>query len=188
MEIIIDLIAGGWSALSEYLSLHVITCLVPAFLIAGAISVFVSKNAILKYFGRDANRFLAYGIASVSGTILAVCSCTILPLFGGIYKRGAGIGPAVAFLYSGPAINILAITYSARLLGFDLGLGRTIGAILFSVVIGLVMAFLYRNEEKHKINDGAFASLCDDPNEKKMVAAGNFVPDTGRSTSVCCFL
>ncbi|MFA5451823.1 MAG: permease [Dehalococcoidales bacterium] len=167
MEIIIDLIAGGWNALSEYLSLHVITCLVPAFLIAGAISVFVSKNAILKYFGRDANRFLAYGIASVSGTILAVCSCTILPLFGGIYKRGAGIGPAVAFLYSGPAINILAITYSARLLGFDLGLGRTIGAILFSVVIGLVMAFLYRNEEKHKINDGAFANLCDDPNEKK---------------------
>ena len=167
MELITDLVAGGWNALLEYLSAHVITCLVPAFFIAGAISVFVSQKSVLKYFGPGANRFLSYGVASVSGTILAVCSCTVLPLFGGIYKRGAGIGPAIAFLYSGPAINVLAITYSARLLGFDLGLGRAIGAILFSVVIGLVMAFLFRDEGKHKINDGAFASLCDDPNDKK---------------------
>ncbi|MDD2251964.1 MAG: permease [Dehalococcoidales bacterium] len=167
MELLAELAQGGWNALLEYLSAHVITCLVPAFFIAGAISVFISQNAVLKYFGPNANRFLSYGVASVSGTILAVCSCTVLPLFGGIYKRGAGIGPAVAFLYSGPAINVLAITYSARLLGLDLGIARAIGAILFSVAIGLIMAFIYRNEDRNKKNDAAFANLCDDPDAKK---------------------
>ena len=147
MDYIVQLLQGGLAALVEYLSLHVLTCLIPAFFIAGAISAFVSQAAVLKYFGPSANRFLSYGVASVSGTILAVCSCTVLPLFGGIHRRGAGLGPAIAFLYSGPAINVLAIVYSARLLGFDVGLARAIGAIVFSIVIGLIMAFIFRKEE-----------------------------------------
>lgn len=141
---------SGIKALIDYLAAHVVTCLVPAFFIAGAISVFVSQASVLKYFGAQAKKYVAYSIASVSGTILAVCSCTVLPLFAGIHKRGAGLGPAIAFLYSGPAINILAIVYTARLLGWQLGVGRAIGAILFSVVIGLIMAGIFRKEEKIK--------------------------------------
>jgi uncharacterized protein len=129
---------------------HVILCLLPAFLIAGVISVFVSQASVIKYFGAKAKRWVAYTVAAVSGTILAVCSCTILPLFSSIHKRGAGLGPAVAFLYSGPAINILAIILTARILGFEMGLARVIGAVSFSVVIGLIMAFIYRKEEKAK--------------------------------------
>ncbi len=145
-----QILTGGWYALLEYLSAHVLTCLIPAFFIAGAIAVFVSQAAVMKYFGAQAKKVLAYGVASVSGTILAVCSCTILPLFAGIHKRGAGLGPAITFLYSGPAINILAIVYTARLLGFDLGLARAVGAISFSIIIGLIMAFIWRKEEKKK--------------------------------------
>ncbi len=144
---------SGWEALLEYLSAHVLTCLVPAFFVAGAIAVFVSQAAVMKYFGAGAKKVLAYSVASVSGTILAVCSCTVLPLFAGIHKRGAGLGPAIAFLYSGPAINILAVVYSARLLGFDLGAARAIGAIIFSIVIGLIMAFVWRKEEAQKANN-----------------------------------
>jgi hypothetical protein len=145
-----EVLNSGISALLEYLSAHVLTCLIPAFFIAGAIAVFVSQAAVMKYFGAQAKKVLAYGVASVSGTILAVCSCTILPLFAGIHKRGAGLGPAIAFLYSGPAINVLAIVYTARLLGFDLGLARAIGAIFFSIIIGLIMAFIWRKEESEK--------------------------------------
>jgi uncharacterized membrane protein YraQ (UPF0718 family) len=148
-----EILLGGWNALLEYLSAHVLTCLVPAFFIAGAIAVFVSQGSILKYFGANAKKLLAYSVASVSGAILAVCSCTILPLFAGIHKRGAGLGPAITFLYSGPAINILAVVYSARLLGFDLGIARAAGAIVFSVVIGLIMALIWRKEELQKAND-----------------------------------
>jgi len=126
---------------------HVLLCLIPAFFIAGAVGIFVSQGAVIKYLGAGANKFLAYTVAAVSGTILAVCSCTVLPLFSGIYKRGAGLGPAVAFLYSGPAINVLAIIMTARILGFELGLARALGAILFSVIIGLIMSFLFRNDE-----------------------------------------
>jgi uncharacterized membrane protein YraQ (UPF0718 family) len=144
-------IHGGIDAFLDYLSAHVITCLVPAFFIAGAIGVFVSQASVMKYFGAQAKKFLSYSVASVSGTVLAVCSCTVLPLFSGIYQRGAGIGPATAFLYSGPAINVLAIVYSARLLGLDLGAGRAIGAIVFSIVIGLIMALIFRKEEKEKV-------------------------------------
>jgi len=149
----IDILQSGWEALLEYLSGHVLSCLVPAFFIAGAIAVFVSHASVMKYFGAKAKKVLAYSVASVSGTILAVCSCTILPLFAGIHKRGAGLGPAIAFLYSGPAINILAVVYSARLLGFDLGVARAVGAVLFSVVIGLIMAFIWRKEESKKTNN-----------------------------------
>lgn len=129
---------------------HVILCLLPAFLIAGVISVFVSQASVIKYFGAKAKKWVAYTVASVSGTILAVCSCTILPLFSSIHKRGAGLGPAVAFLYSGPAINILAIILTARILGIELGVARFIGAVVFSVVIGVTMSLIYRKEEKAK--------------------------------------
>jgi uncharacterized membrane protein YraQ (UPF0718 family) len=149
----LSILQSGLDALLEYLSAHVLTCLVPAFFIAGAIAVFVSQAAVLKYFGAKANKFLAYGVASVSGAILAVCSCTILPLFAGIHKRGAGLGPAMTFLYSGPAINLLAIVYTARLLGYDLGFARAVGAISFSILIGLIMAFIWRKEESVKKNN-----------------------------------
>jgi len=129
---------------------HVILCLLPAFFIAGVIAVFVSQGAVMKYFGARAKKWLSYTVASVSGAILAVCSCTILPLFTSIYKRGAGLGPAIAFLYSGPAINILAIILTARILGFEMGVARVIGAVVFSVIIGLLMSLIYRKEEKIK--------------------------------------
>jgi uncharacterized membrane protein YraQ (UPF0718 family) len=133
--------------LQEYAREHVLTCLVPAFFIAGAIAVFVSQGAVLKYFGATASKVLSYSVASVSGTILAVCSCTVLPLFAGIYTRGAGIGPATAFLYSGPAINVLAIVLTARILGWELGLARAVGAVLFAVLAGLLMAFFFRKDD-----------------------------------------
>ena len=166
MEIALNLLQGGVNALLEYLSLHVLTCLVPAFFIAGAIATFISQGAVLKYFGPKAKKLVSYSVASVSGTILAVCSCTVLPLFGGIYKRGAGIGPAVAFLYSGPAINVLAIVYTARILGFDLGLARAIGAIVFAAGIGLIMALIYRKEESLKDSNAFDALLNDLPDGK----------------------
>ena len=137
----------GLKLLRWYAREHVLFCLVPAFFIAGAISVFVSQGTVMKYLGPSAKKLVAYPVAAVSGTILAVCSCTVLPLFASIHKRGAGLGPATAFLYSGPAINVLAIILTARVLGFELGLARAIGAILFSVVIGLFMHFFFRKEE-----------------------------------------
>ncbi len=133
-----------------YAQEHVLLCLIPAFFIAGAISVFVSQGAVMKYLGAKANKVLAYGVAAVSGTILAVCSCTVLPLFAGIYRMGAGLGPACAFLYSGPAINVLAIVMTARILGTEMGIARAVGAILFSVVIGLLMHFFFRKEEAER--------------------------------------
>lgn len=129
---------------------HIVLCLLPAFFIAGVIAVFVSQGSVIKYFGANAKKWLAYAVAAGSGTILAVCSCTILPLFSSIHKRGAGLGPAIAFLYSGPAINILAIILTARILGFEMGVARVIGAVSFSILIGLVMSFIYRKEEKVK--------------------------------------
>jgi uncharacterized protein len=133
--------------LQEYAREHVLVCLIPAFFIAGAISVFVSQASVLKYFGARAHKFVSYSVASVSGTVLAVCSCTVLPLFAGIYTRGAGIGPATAFLYSGPAINVLAITLTAKILGWQLGLARAVGAIVFAILTGLLMAFFFRKDD-----------------------------------------
>lgn len=130
---------------------HVILCLLPAFFIAGGIAVFVSQASVMKYLGARANKTLAYGVAAVSGTILAVCSCTVLPLFAGIYKMGAGLGPAIAFLYSGPAISVLAIIMTARILGLEIGIWRAAGAIIFSIVIGLIMHFIFRAEENLKV-------------------------------------
>lgn len=135
-----------------YAQEHVLLCLVPAFFIAGAISVFVSQASVIKYLGAKANKVLSYGVASISGTLLAVCSCTILPLFSGIYRMGAGLGPATAFLYSGPAINVLAIVLTARILGPELGIARAVGAIAFAIVIGLIMQLIFRDEEESKTN------------------------------------
>ncbi len=129
---------------------HVIFCLIPAFFIAGAIGVFISQQSVMKYLGAKAKKVTAYGVASVSGSVLAVCSCTVLPLFAGIYKMGAGLGPASAFLYSGPAINVLAIILTAKVLGAEIGIARAVGAIIFSIVIGLVMHFIFRTEELAK--------------------------------------
>ena len=136
--------------LQEYARQHVLTCLIPAFFIAGAIAVFVSQASVLKYFGAQANKILSYSVASVSGTVLAVCSCTVLPLFAGIYMRGAGIGPATAFLYSGPAINVLAIVLTAKVLGWELGLARAVGAVAFSVITGLLMALIFRKDDANR--------------------------------------
>jgi hypothetical protein len=138
--------------LKWYAREHVLLCLIPAFFIAGAITVFVSQASVMKYLGAGANKVVAYAVASVSGTVLAVCSCTVLPLFAGIYKRGAGLGPATAFLYSGPAINVLAIVLTARVLGWRLGLARALGAIVFGVVIGLIMHALFRADEQARTN------------------------------------
>jgi hypothetical protein len=145
----------------EYARRHVLLCLIPAFFIAGAISVFIRKESVIKLLGPKSNKVLAYGIASVSGTILAVCSCTVLPLFSGIYTRGAGIGPATAFLYSGPAINVLAIILTARVLGAKIGLARAVGAVAFSVIIGLLMQALFGREEKKKQDQNEFISSED---------------------------
>jgi uncharacterized membrane protein YraQ (UPF0718 family) len=163
----IEVLRGGLNGLIEYLSLHVITCLVPALFIAGAISAFASQAAIIKYFGPQTKKPLAYTVGSVSGAILAVCSCTVLPLFGGIYKRGAGLGPAIAFLFSGPAINILAIVYTANILGYELGVARAVGAIAFAIGIGLIMALIFRKEETQKVQAQALALAEADPNSKK---------------------
>jgi len=144
---------------------HVLLCLVPAFFIAGAIAVFISKASVMKYLGARANKFVAYGVASVSGSILAVCSCTVLPLFAGIYRMGAGLGPATAFLYSGPAINVLAIILTARVLGLQIGIARAVGAVIFSIVIGLLMHLIFRKEQIEKVN-GQMAETIEEPKRK----------------------
>lgn len=148
--------------LQDYARHHVLLCLVPALFIAGAIACFVSQAAVMKYFGAQAHKVVAYSVAAVSGTILAACSCTILPLFAGIYKRGAGLGPATAFLYSGPAINVLAIILTARVLGWELGVARAVGAVIFSVIIGLAMHLIYRKEEAARDTQGGFVTGEDD--------------------------
>jgi len=145
---------------------HVLLCLVPAFFIAGAISVFVSQGAVMKYLGPKANKMIAYPVAAASGTILAVCSCTVLPLFAGIHKRGAGLGPATAFLYAGPAINVLAIILTARVLGLELGVARAVGSIVFAVAIGLMMQLIFRKEEEQRANAGGLVAPESDSQRK----------------------
>ena len=152
--------------LQYYVREHVLQTLIPAFFIAGAIANFLSQGAVIKYFGGGAHKVLAYSVASVSGSVLAVCSCTVLPLFAGIYKKGAGLGPALAFLYSGPAINILAIILTARVLGWELGLARAIGAVIFAIVIGLIMALLYRKEDRGR-TESPMQGLEDEAPEKR---------------------
>ncbi len=164
--------------LSEYAQQHVILCLIPAMFIAGAITVFLNQQAVMRYLGPDAARPIAYGVASVSGAILAVCSCTVLPIFKGIYKKGAGLGPAVAFLYSGPAINILAIVLSAKVFGWKLGVARAVGAVVFSVVIGLIMAFIFRKDDAKRAADAqraVSARMFAAPDEKPARTLGQMI-------------
>ncbi len=157
----------------DYARLHVLTCLIPALFIAGAISNFISQNAVIRYFGAAARRWVSYSVASVSGAVLAVCSCTVLPLFAGLYMRGAGIGPAVAFLYAGPAINVLAIIMTARVLGWQIGVARAVGAVLFAIVIGLIMSWLFRKEEEQRLNRVKVAE--DTPSERTLAQNGIFL-------------
>jgi hypothetical protein len=145
-------ILEAFKLLQWYIINHTLACVVPAMFIAGAISTFMSQASVMKYLGHDANRALAYTVASVAGVVLAVCSCSVLPMFAGIYTMGAGLGPACSFLYSGPAINVMAIFLSARVLGFDIGLARAVGAVGFAFVIGLAMAFLFRKEERVRVD------------------------------------
>jgi uncharacterized membrane protein YraQ (UPF0718 family) len=154
-DLLLDPMMSGLNSLLDYMSQHVLTCLVPAFFIAGAIAAFVKRDAILKYFGPRTKRYISYPVAAISGTVLAVCSCTILPLFAGIYKKGSGLGPATTFLFSGPAINVLAIVYTAQVLGYDLGLARAVSAILLSVVIGFLMSVIFRKEEEKRSSEAA---------------------------------
>ncbi len=154
--------------LQDYARKHMLLCLIPAFFIAGAIAMFVSKGAVLKYFGSQAHKVVSYAVASVSGGILAVCSCTILPLFAGIYSRGAGIGPATTFLYAGPAVNVLALILTAQILGYDLGIARIVAAVVFSVIIGLIMSLIYRKEEMDRLA-GVDADLGDEESPKPLV-------------------
>jgi len=154
--------------LSDYARQHVLLCVVPALFIAGAITVFLNQRSVIRYLGPSAPKPLAYGVASISGAILAVCSCTVLPLFKGIYKKGAGLGPAIAFLYSGPAINILAIVMSYKVFGWKLGLARMVGAILFSIVIGLIMQFLFRKEDEARLADERMFSYTRDEGERSL--------------------
>jgi hypothetical protein len=152
---IVVALQAGLTTLLGYLSAHVLTCLIPAFFIAGAIAALLKTEMVLKYFGKDAPKWLCYSVAATSGTILAVCSCTILPMFAGIEKKGAGIGPATAFLFSGPAINLLAIVLTARVLGLDIGIARALAAVSMAVVIGLIMAAIFeRSPQKCDISPG----------------------------------
>jgi uncharacterized membrane protein YraQ (UPF0718 family) len=154
-------ISEAFAMLGEYAREHVLLCLVPAFFIAGAIMVFLNQQSVIRYLGPTAPRAVAYGVASVSGAILAVCSCTVLPIFKGIYKKGAGLGPAVSFLYSGPAINVLAIVLTAKVLGLSLGIARAIGAVIFAVVIGFLMQVLYRREDAQRATNAAMFEVAE---------------------------
>jgi len=167
MQIIVTLLNGGGEELLNYLSAHVITCLVPAFFIAGAIAVLISKGTVIKYFGVSAKRWVSYGVASISGMLLAVCSCTILPLFAGIYNLGAGLGPAITFLYSGPAINILAISLTGAAIGWKMGIARGVGAVLFAIIIGMIMSLLFKRDEADRISSAE--DLPDESSEKPPV-------------------
>ncbi|UAL07288.1 MAG: permease [Candidatus Methanogranum gryphiswaldense] len=150
LNILFDALNSGLEYVISYLAEHVITCLIPAFFIAGAIAALIKKDSVIKYLGPKVSKYKSYSVASVSGTLLAVCSCTILPLFAGIYKKGAGLGPAITFLFAGPAINVLAIIYTAQVLGFNIGVARAVAAISLSIVVGLIMAFLFKKSEKEK--------------------------------------
>lgn len=162
---------SGIDGLIEYISQHTLTCLIPAFFIAGAIAAFIKKEAILKYFGPQTKKYISYPVASVSGLVLAVCSCTILPLFTGIYKKGSGLGPAITFLFAGPGINVLAIIYTAQVLGYDLGLARAVAAVGMSVLVGLIMATLFRSDKPK----GEFKLLSSGEDKPKWVILSFFV-------------
>jgi uncharacterized protein len=155
------LVASGWTSLLDYLAAHVLLCLVPAFIIAGYMSAMIPKEAIIRYLGPNANKWVSYPAAAIGGFVLAVCSCTILPLFAGIWKRGAGLGPAITFLFVGPAVNILAIAYTGAAIGFDIAVARIVLAITFGITIGLIMAWFFRREERKRAAEMADNGMFD---------------------------
>jgi len=167
MDIIYAVFMSGLLSVYEYLSEHVLTCLIPAFFIAGAIAAFIKKEAILKYLGPDVKKRISYPIASVSGAILAVCSCTILPMFAGLYRKGSGVGPATAFLYSGPAVNILAIVYTANMLGYELGLARAIAAVAMAFVIAFLMSNLFKSHDEETSKNNKNRNALDYEGDKR---------------------
>lgn len=173
--VVVDSISAGLTLLQEYARLHVLTCLVPAFFIAGTIAVYVKKEAVIKLLGPTTKKYIAYPVASISGGILAVCSCTILPLFTGIYKRGAGIGPAVAFLFTGPAINITAILLTGAVLGWDFAISRLIASMVISVIAGLIMAFIFRDHDKKNVDNGFATGMQGDVSYSNWTIASFFI-------------
>ncbi|MEF8832255.1 MAG: permease [Candidatus Thermoplasmatota archaeon] len=176
LDILVEVLMSGLMNVYSYLSEHVLTCLIPAFFIAGAISAFIKKDAILKYLGPDVKKTISYPIASVSGAVLAVCSCTILPMFAGLYKKGSGVGPATAFLYSGPAINILAIVYTANMLGFELGLARALAAVAMAFVIAFVMSNLFKTHDEETSKNNKNTSVNENgPKMSKWIKLSVFV-------------
>jgi uncharacterized membrane protein YraQ (UPF0718 family) len=175
---IVNSLYESLAMLQEYARAHVLLCMVPAFFIAGGISVFIRKEAVIRYFGVAAKKWLSYTVAAVSGSILAVCSCTVLPLFAGLYSRGAGIGPASTFLYSGPAINVLAIILTARVLGMELGIARALGSISFGIIIGLTMNLIFKDDnstEANGMDDGTIDSAGMRPLWQEFVYFGSMV-------------
>ncbi|MFW6038836.1 MAG: permease [Candidatus Saliniplasma sp.] len=176
LDVLYAVLMSGLLSVYEYLSEHVLTCLVPAFFIAGAISAFIKKDAILKYLGPDVKKTVSYPIASISGAVLAVCSCTILPMFAGLYKKGSGVGPATAFLYSGPAVNILAIVYTANLLGYELGLARAVAAVAMAFIIAFLMSNLFKAHDEETSNNNKNNFVNDDhPEKSKWVKLSVFI-------------
>jgi len=161
VETLLSLLWAGYTSLLDYLAAHVLLCLVPAFIIAGFLSSMIPKEAITRFLGPKASKWISYPASALGGFVLAVCSCTILPLFAGIWKRGAGLGPAITFLFVGPAINILAITYTGAAIGFDIAMARLILSIVFGIVIGLIMAWVFRKEEKVRSAEMAASGMFD---------------------------
>lgn len=161
MDLILDLLNAGWTGLLDYLAAHVLLCLVPAFFIAGYLSGLMPKEVVTRYLGPKTPKYISYPASAIGGFVLAVCSCTILPLFAGIWKRGAGLGPAVTFLFVGPAINILAITYTGAAIGFDVAMARLVLSIAFGILIGLIMAWIFRREETARTATAADQALFD---------------------------
>jgi uncharacterized membrane protein YraQ (UPF0718 family) len=148
VEYIGVLLQTGIGSLAAYLAAHVLLCLLPAFLIAGALSALIPKEAITRYLGRDAPKWISYPASALGGFVLAVCSCTIMPLFASIYKKGAGLGPAITFLFVGPAINILAVSFTGVQIGMDIALARIVLSIMFGIGIGLLMAWFFRADDE----------------------------------------
>jgi hypothetical protein len=159
LTFITRLFFSGIGNLAAYLAAHVLLCLLPAFYIAGAMTALIPKETITRYLGRNTPKFISYPAAAAAGFILAVCSCTVIPLFAGIYKKGAGLGPAITFLFVAPAVNILALTYTGAVIGMDLAIARLVLSLVFGIGVGIIMALIFRKEdaEHDKKTDALFA-------------------------------
>ena len=167
---LLNFLQSGLGGLVAYLAAHVLLCLLPAFFIAGALAALLPKEAVTRFLGRNAPKWISYPAAALSGFLLAVCSCTIMPLFAGIYKKGAGLGPAITFLFVGPAVNILAISFTGVQIGMDIAIARIVLSILFGILIGLLMAFIFRKDDadhaEKTVNNDLFAAQTKIPINK----------------------